>query len=67
MDLVEVQAAIADLDRQQKKLINKIKYAEQVAEDMAARARRLRAEVEGLQDRWIALIQKERELKENGS
>lgn len=62
--LAEVQAAINDLERQQKRLINKIRYAEQVAEDMTSRAKRLRVQVDEVQDSMHALIVKERELKE---
>jgi FtsZ-binding cell division protein ZapB len=62
--LEDLQAAIAELERKQKKLINKIKYADQVAEDMRARASRLRAEVDEVQDRLLALIVKERAIKE---
>lgn len=61
----DLRAAIAELNRQQTKLINKIKYAEKVAEDMTARAKRLRTEVDAVQDRWLALIAKERALGED--
>jgi hypothetical protein len=64
MDLETVQAALAELERKQKSLINKIKYANQVADDHRARAERFRADVAEVQDQILALVVQERELKE---
>lgn len=64
MDLVTVQAALAELERQQKKLGNKIANRERQAADRQAEADAFKRELEALIDRHIELGAVERELKE---
>lgn len=62
MDLADVRAAIAELDRQQKTLIRKRQHRLDLVARYEAEADAIAQEIDTVQDRWIALIQKEREI-----
>ena len=64
MELETVQAALAELERRQKKLIRQVQYAVGEVDRAKARAQGLRNELDGVQDQILALVVKERELKE---
>lgn len=64
MELETVQAALAELERRQKKLIRQVQYATGEVDRAKARAQGLRNELDGVQDQILALVVKERELKE---
>lgn len=62
--LATIQAALAELERRQKKLINQIRYADRLIEEQSARALSLRETLDGVQDEIMALVVKERAIKE---
>jgi peptidoglycan hydrolase CwlO-like protein len=64
--LQDIQAAIADLDRQQKRLMRQIKHREKLVAEYQGQADEMKRTLDGVQDRWIALIAREREIKEAG-
>lgn len=61
----DLRSAIADLDRRQTRLINQIKHRREQAEEATAQADRLTKECEEVQERWLALIQKLRDIEED--
>lgn len=67
MELRDVQAALAELERQQKKLGNRIAHREKLVADAQADIRRMRRELEDLVDRHIALGSEERKIIEGES
>lgn len=64
MDLDTVRAAINDIERDLKKVANKIEYRERVIRNTQAEIAELRRDREDLVDRYTVLVAQERELKE---
>lgn len=65
MDLRTVQAALADIERQQKRIGNKIEHRTRVIAEAQVEVARLRRELSDLVDKHIELGGIERDLKEN--
>lgn len=64
MDLETVQAALAETERELKKLNNKIAYREKVIAETYAEVGELRLKAAFLTDRYETLVVEERKLKE---
>jgi hypothetical protein len=64
MDLETVRAAVNDIERDLKKLRNKIAYREKVVADTLGEIAALRVDEERMTGRYIDLVTRERELKE---
>lgn len=62
MDLEDIRAAIADLDRRRVKLQKQIEHRHKEAAARKAEAARFERELEDVVDRWMKLIADERRL-----
>lgn len=61
-ELEDIRAAIADLDRQQRKLMNAHKHRLRMVERYTEEARIFQKRLDVVQERWLALIADERRL-----
>lgn len=67
MDLKEIQAAIAELDRQRQKLNRQIEHREGEAAKRLDEAKAFKRELSDVVDRWVNLIAEEQKIVRPGS
>lgn len=61
MELEDIRAAIRDLDRQQTKMMKQRQHRLDLAARYTAEAAEIERTLVDVQDRWLALIQRERD------